>query len=221
MSGNFSRFVEIGRKIVAVGRNYRDHAAELGNAVPEVPLLFMKPASSYITEGSLIKIPKGCSSLHHEIELGIVIGKKGTDIPENSAMNHVAGYVLALDMTARDFQNVAKTKGHPWDLAKGFDTSCPVSSFIPKESIPDPNNVNLWCKVNGEMKQNGNTKDMIFKIPYLISYISQYFTLEPNDVILTGTPAGVSGVKFGDVIQGGLGELVQFEFKVQQKTDGA
>jgi acylpyruvate hydrolase len=214
MAGNFGRFVEIGRKIVAVGRNYRDHAAELGNAVPEIPLLFMKPASSYITEGTPIKIPKGCSSLHHEIELGIVIGQKGTDISEANAMNHVAGYVLALDMTARDFQTAAKQKGHPWDMAKGFDTSCPVSKFIPKEAITDPHNVELWCKVNGVLKQKGNTSDMIFQIPYLISYISQYFTLEPNDVILTGTPAGVSGVKAGDIIQGGLSNVVEIEFKV-------
>ncbi|ODM87927.1 hypothetical protein Ocin01_18754, partial [Orchesella cincta] len=143
-----------------------DHAAELGNAVPEIPLLFLKPASSYITEGTPIKIPKGCTSLHHEIELGV-----GTDIPEGSAMNHVAGYVLALDMTARDFQNIAKKKGNPWDLAKGFDTSCPVGKFIPKDAVSDPHNLELWCKY-----------------PYLISYISQYFTLEPNDIILTGTP---------------------------------
>jgi len=208
------RFAELGRKVVAVGRNYRDHAAELGNAVPELPLLFLKPASSYITEGSPIKFPKGCTDLHHEIELGIVIGQKGTDISEGNAMDHVAGYVLALDMTARDFQTAAKKKGYPWDIAKGFDTSCPVSKFIPKESVPDPHNVELWCKVNGVLRQKGNTSDMIFKIPYLISYISQYFTLEPNDVILTGTPAGVGGVNAGDVIQGGLTNHVEFEFKV-------
>jgi len=218
MSANFARFAEIGRKIVAVGRNYKEHAAELGNAVPELPLLFMKPASSYILEGTPIKIPKGCSSLHHEIELGIVIGQKGSDISEGNAMNYVAGYVLALDMTARDFQNAAKKKGHPWDMAKGFDTSCPVSKFIPKEAIPDPHDIELWCKVNGVLKQKGNTNDMIFRIPYLISYISQYFTLEPNDVILTGTPAGVSGVNAGDVIQGGLSNLVEFEFKVLSRT---
>ncbi|ODN04978.1 hypothetical protein Ocin01_01720 [Orchesella cincta] len=141
MSGNFTRFAELGRKIVAVGRNYRDHAAELGNAVPEIPLLFLKPASSYITEGTPIKIPKGCTSLHHEIELGVVIGQKGTDIPEGSAMNHVAGYVLALDMTARDFQNIAKKKEThgTW-----------------------PRDLTLLAQL--------------------------YFTLEPNDIILTGTP---------------------------------
>ncbi|ODM87928.1 Acylpyruvase FAHD1, mitochondrial [Orchesella cincta] len=183
--------------------------------------LLTEPASSYITEGTPIKIPKGCTSLHHEIELGVVIGQKGTDIPEGSAMNHVAGYVLALDMTARDFQNIAKKKGNPWDLAKGFDTSCPVGKFIPKDAVSDPHNLELWCKVNGALKQNGNTKDMIFSIPYLISYISQYFTLEPNDIILTGTPAGVSGVNAGDIIQGGLGNLAEIEFKVAGKVGGS
>jgi acylpyruvate hydrolase len=107
-------------------------------------------------------------------------------------------------------------------MAKAFDTACPVSFFIPKDSIPDPQNVNLWCKVNGEMKQNGNTKDMIFNIPYLLSYISQFFTLEPNDVVLTGTPAGVSPVKDGDVIEAGLAnmyndDIIQIKFEVEQK----
>jgi len=216
MTANFARFTELGRKIVGVGRNYRDHALELGNAVPKEPLLFMKPPSAYIVEGASIKIPKGCDSLHHEIELGVVIGSKGTNITESEAMNHVAGYALALDMTNRTFQNTAKKQGLPWDLAKGFDTSCPVSAFVPKALIPNPQNVDLWCKVNGELKQNGNTKDMIFSIPFLISYISQYFTLEPNDVILTGTPAGVGPVGPGDRIEGGLSDIVSISFQVQK-----
>ncbi|CAG7815252.1 unnamed protein product [Allacma fusca] len=169
MSSNFVRFTQLGRKIVGVGRNYRDHAAELGNAVPEKPLLFMKPPSAYILEGTPIKIPKGCSTLHHEIELGVVISERGTEVTEDKAMNHVAGYCLALDMTARDFQSVAKAKGLPWTMAKCFDTSCP------------------------------------------------YFTLEPNDVILTGTPAGVGPVKSGDIIKGGITGLTQFTFRVEAK----
>jgi acylpyruvate hydrolase len=216
MAANFARFAELGRKIVCVGRNYRDHAAELGNAVPEVPLLFMKPASSYILEGAEIKIPRGCKNLHHEIELGVVIGERATGISEGNAMRCVAGYVLALDMTARDLQNIAKKDGLPWDLAKGFDTSCPVSKFIPKTAIPDPHALEIWCKVNGNIRQKGNTKDMIFSIPYLISYISDYFTLEPYDVILTGTPAGVGHVGPGDKIEGGLTNLVDINFQVKK-----
>ena len=130
-------------------------------------------------------------------------------------MNHIAGYILALDMTARDFQEEAKNKGQPWSLAKGFDTSCPVSDFIEKDRLKDPANSNLWLKVNGDMKQNGTTSDMIFNIPYLISYISRYFRLEEGDVILTGTPEGVGPVGNGDMIEAGLGDLVSFQFKVE------
>jgi acylpyruvate hydrolase len=129
-------------------------------------------------------------------------------------MDHVAGYVLALDMTARDFQRDASKKGQPWLLAKGFDTSCPISDFIPKEKLPNPDNVRLWLKTDGAMKQDGNTKDMIFRIPYLISYISNIVTLEEGDLILTGTPAGVSTVTAGQQITAGLNEIVEMSFSV-------
>jgi len=216
---NLSRFSEVGRKVVAVGRNYADHAKELGNAVPTTkPLLFMKPASSYITAGQKIEIPVGCSELHHEIELGAIIGKECKRIPESQAMDHIGGYCLALDMTARDFQNEAKAKGHPWTMAKMFDTSLPVSGLIPLDSIPDPGNVNLWCKVNGEHRQAGCTSDMIFSLPFLVSYISQYFTLQEGDLILTGTPAGVGPVRQGDVITGGIPGVVDISFEVTQRT---
>jgi len=163
-----------------------------------------------------LQIPIGCSSLHHEVELGIVIGKSGSQISEQDAMSHIAGYVLALDMTARDFQDEAKKKGQPWSLAKGFDTSCPVSDFIAKDALSKPESIRLWLKVNNEVKQDGNTSDMIFPIPYLISYISKYFTLEEGDVILTGTPEGVGPVTGGDVIEAGLDELVSIKFAVEQ-----
>ncbi|CAB4000768.1 Acylpyruvase FAHD1, mitochondrial [Paramuricea clavata] len=215
MSGrDLKKFAEFGRKIVGVGRNYRDHAKELGNSVPDTPLLFLKPSTAYIHEGQKIKIPSGCSDLHHEVELGVVIGQNGTNIEQNQAMDHVAGYVLALDMTARDFQRDASKKGQPWLLAKGFDTSCPISDFIPKEKLPNPDNVRLWLKTDGAMKQDGNTKDMIFKIPYLISYISNIVTLEEGDLILTGTPAGVSTVTAGQQITAGLNEIVEMSFSV-------
>lgn len=131
-------------------------------------------------------------------------------------MNHVGGYVVALDMTARDFQDEAKKKGHPWTLAKGFDTSCPVSGFIPVEKIVDPHDLELWCSVNGKVKQRGSTKDMIFNIPTLISYISTYFTLEAGDVVLTGTPSGVGPVQAGDVIEGGITNVLTMKFTVDK-----
>ena len=131
-------------------------------------------------------------------------------------MDHVHGYILALDMTARHVQEELKKKQHPWLLAKGFDTSCPISDFIPKESVPDVNNVHLKLTVNDIVKQDGNTQDMIFKLPHLISFISKYFKLEYGDLILTGTPAGVSGVKGGDVMKASLNDLAHIEFPVVQ-----
>ena len=118
-------------------------------------------------------------------------------------------------MTARDFQDEAKKKGSPWTLAKGFDTSCPISSFIPADQIPDPHNIELYCKVNGTIKQLGSTRDMIFNIPTLLSYISKYFTLDVGDVVLTGTPAGVGPVKSGDILEGGISNLISMKFPVQ------
>ncbi|XP_060064544.1 acylpyruvase FAHD1, mitochondrial-like [Ylistrum balloti] len=213
-SKNLAKFRDVGKKILAIGRNYKSHAAELNNPIPKSPLVFIKPTTSYITEGQRIKFPPGCNELHHEVELGVVIGKGGNNISEANAMEHVGGYVLALDMTARDLQDFAKKNGHPWALAKSWDTSCPVSNFIEKNKIPDPSSLNLWLKVNGEMKQNGNTTDMIFPIPYLISFLSNYFTLEEGDLLLTGTPSGVGPVKEGDEIQAGLGDILSITFSV-------
>lgn len=154
--------------------------------------------------------------MHHEVELAVVIGTKGSRIPEESSMDYVDGYMLALDMTARDFQDEAKSKGQPWSLAKGFDTSCPVSRFLNKDEIKNANSVGLWLKVNDQLRQEGNTRDMIFSIPYLISYLSKFFTLEPGDLILTGTPSGVGPVAKGDIIQAGLTDIVTMTFKVEE-----
>lgn len=202
---NIRQFVQNGRKIVAVGRNYRDHCAELNNSVPTTPMLFMKPPSAYLQEGQgPILIPRGCQSLHHEVELAVVIGSVCRDVTEAAVMSHVAGYALTLDMTARDIQEKCKSKGHPWEIAKGFDTSLPVSRFIELQELPDPHAVTLWCQVNGEHRQRGSTDQMVFNIPTLLSFISSTFTLYPGDVVLTGTPAGVGPVTSGDTITCGL-----------------
>lgn len=211
---------EICRKIIAIGRNYADHAKELGNQVPKPvdnPLIFSKPISTIITEPEKIEIPSDFKEFHHEVELGVVIGKAGKFIKEEDAMSHVLGYVLALDMTARNVQDKLKKQGHPWLLAKGLDTSCPISEFIPKANVTDVNNLSLKLSVNGNLKQNGNTKDMIYNLPTIITYISKYFKLEYGDLILTGTPSGVSGVRHGDLIEASLGhneELVRIKFPV-------
>ncbi|WFD27487.1 acylpyruvate hydrolase [Malassezia nana] len=198
-----SSFRTTGRKIVAIGRNFADHAKELNNAVPTEPFFFLKPTTSYIGHGQAIEVPQGVVA-HHEVELAVVIGKNGRDISRNESESHIGGYALAIDMTARNMQDKAKKSGLPWSAAKGFDTFTPISNFIAKDQILDPHNVDLWLKVNGEMRQNGNTKDMIFSIPELIAYVSSIMTLETGDVLLTGTPKGVSQIKDGDEVTAGL-----------------
>lgn len=189
--------------------------------MPSKPMMFLKPTTSYIVEGEKIKIPKGCKELHHEVELGVVIGKEGSEIPSELVFSdgYIAGYCLAIDMTARDFQMEAKKKGHPWLIAKGFDTSCPVSDMLPTSSIPDPHDVELWLKVNSEDRQRGSTRDMIFDIPTLVNAVSTYSTLQRGDVILTGTPSGVGPVHAGDVITAGIGNIVQFQFEVAGRRE--
>lgn len=215
-SNRLAQFRVFGKKIVAVGRNYKAHAEELGNKVPEKPIIFTKPTTSYLWQGHPIKFPPGCNDLHHEVELGIVVGKKGYQIPEEKAKEYIGGYFVALDMTARDLQLDAKKNGHPWTLSKGWDTSTPAGEFIEKDKITNPQNLQIWLKVNGEMRQNGNTADMIFSISYLISFISKYMTLEEGDVILTGTPSGVGGLKGGDVIEAGIGDVAKITFSVDK-----
>jgi len=154
------------------------------------------------------------SGVHHEIELGLVIGARGKDLSEEQAMSIVCGYILALDLTERGLQQDAKQEGKPWSMCKGFDTFCPISDSI-VENVPP--NARLWCKVNGETRQDGNIVDMIFPIPRLISYISSVMTLEENDVILTGTPSGVGQITPGDVIEGGLDDILHLKFDVVAK----
>lgn len=151
--------------------------------------------------------------------MGVIIGKKCSKIAESEAADYIGGVTLALDMTARDLQEELKAKGHPWSIAKGFDTSCPVGSFIPKEQIQNLERLKIWCKVNDQLRQSGETDKMIFKLNYLISYISKYFTLEVGDVILTGTPKGVGPVKSGDVIQCGLINLMNDKQLIEMKFD--
>ncbi|XP_030068192.1 oxaloacetate tautomerase FAHD1, mitochondrial [Microcaecilia unicolor] len=217
-SRNLTRFWEWGRKIICVGRNYTEHAMELKNTIPTEPVLFLKPSSAYVREGASVLIPYYSSNLHHEVELGLVIGKLGKAISQEAAMDHVAGYVLCLDMTARDIQEECKKKGLPWTLAKAFDTSCPVSDFIPKEKIPDPHNIKIWLKVNDKVRQESNTASMIFSIPYLISYISKIIALEEGDLILTGTPKGVASVQENDEMKAGIDGILSMKFTVRKQS---
>lgn len=185
-------------KIVCLARNYVAHARELGNEVPSAPVLFIKPSTSIIGNGQCVEIPAYSDDCHHEVELAVLIGRGGKHIAAEQAMEHVAGYGIAIDMTLRDTQADLKANGYPWELAKGFDTSCPLSNFVPAEQIDDPHDLNLQLTVNGEVRQQDSSALMIRRIPETIAAITQAFTLEPGDIILTGTPAGVGRVCAGD-----------------------
>lgn len=211
------KLLELGTKIVAVGRNYAAHAKELGNAVPKEPVLFLKPTSSYLPNGGTIQIPHPYESLDHEVELAVVIGQKARDVAESTAMDYVGGYALALDMTAREIQASAKSAGLPWTVAKGQDTFTPISAVLPKSAINDPDNLELWLKVDDEIRQKGSTRDMIFKIPFLISHISSIMTLMEGDVILTGTPKGVGPVRAGQKITAGITDIIDVRFGIQKR----
>ncbi|KYO30830.1 acylpyruvase FAHD1, mitochondrial [Alligator mississippiensis] len=216
-----SRFWEWGRSIVCVGRNYAEHAREMGETPPCRPLLFLKPASAYVRPGSPVQRPYYCQRLHPEPELAVVLGRRTRAVSRDDAMRYVAGYALCLDMTARDAQDTCKARGLPWTLAKSFDTSCPVSDFVPKERVADPHRLRLWLKVNGQLRQEGDTADMLFSVPELISYISEIITLHEGDVILTGTPPGVAAVEEHDELEAGIHGLVSMRFTVVQQRLGA
>lgn len=198
------------RSIFCIGRNYSEHAKELQNVVPNQPMVFLKPVSAIIGDGESIVLPHQSSEVHHEVELVVAIGKGGKNIPEATALQHVAGYGLGIDVTARDLQQEAKQKSHPWTVAKGFDTFAPISNFVPNDSIDNPQNLELSLKVNDQLRQKGNTKDMIFPVAELIAYLSTIFTLKPGDLIFTGTPAGVSPIQKGDSIKATLNENLIF-----------
>ncbi len=189
-------------KIVCLGRNYLDHIRELGNKVPDRAVIFCKPASSLLADGGAIKIPEYSDDCHHELELALLIGKTGKHIPESDALSYLDGYGVALDLTLRDVQSELKGKGLPWEIAKGFDTSCPISDFVPAQQVDNPNTLQIKLTINGEVRQDGNTAQMMRSVEAIIAEVSTFYTLEPGDIILTGTPAGVSRIESGDILEG-------------------
>ncbi|KAF3481604.1 uncharacterized protein GIQ15_04363 [Arthroderma uncinatum] len=195
------------RKVVCIGRNYADHIAELKNSKPKQPFFFLKPPSSILIPGAgPVLRPKGVK-LHYEVELGLIMGSRLRDHGPNDikgALDSIAGYVVAIDMTARNVQDSAKRAGLPWSIAKGFDTFSPISSLISKSSIPDPHNATLHLEVDGVSKQLDNTGLMIYRIPRQLADISRVMTLDPGDLVLTGTPKGVGEVTDGQVMTAGV-----------------
>ncbi len=213
----YQKRVHIG-KIICLARTYTEHAKEMNTMVTEDPLLFLKPESSVIFDHGTILFPSRSTSLHHEVELGMVIGKKGKHIPQENAMNHVLGYLVALDITARDIQTTAKKNGWPWAIAKGFDTFAPLSDVVLKEKIPDPQHLDLELAINSVIKQKANTSQMIYSLERIVSFISTIMTLEPGDLILTGTPEGVGEIKIGDILQARLGSICSLTVDVQKEA---
>jgi 2-keto-4-pentenoate hydratase/2-oxohepta-3-ene-1,7-dioic acid hydratase in catechol pathway len=191
-------------KILCVGRNYSEHAKELGNAVPENPVIFSKPDTALLKNNEAFYLPSFSSDVHHEIELVIKINKVGKKIQEKFARNYFSEIGLGIDFTARDVQSELKSKGLPWELAKAFDGSAPIGNFINIENM-DLKNIDFSLKKNGQIVQKGNTAQMIFSFEQIVSFVSQYFTLKVGDLIYTGTPAGVSQVNIGDKLEGYIG----------------
>lgn len=187
-------------KILCIGQNYARHAAEMNSEPPAEPMVFFKPSTALTFDRGTVVLPTVSNDVHHEVELVVAIGVGGKDIPEDAALSHVAGYAVGLDMTARDLQLRAKGRGHPWALAKGFDTFAPLGPFVEASRAPDPQDLPIALTVNGELRQGGHTSDMIFPVRRLIAWCSRAFTLEPGDLLFTGTPEGVGPVGAGDVL---------------------
>lgn len=212
-----------GSKILAIGKNYAKHKVEMGGTPErlETPLFFLKPNSSVIrcSAGATIIRPRAVKDLHHEVELGVVIGRRARHVRPESWREFVSGYCLGLDMTARDLQAAAKKAGAPWTQAKCYDTFTPLSAEIDAASVADPHALELYLSVDGVERQQGSTGAMLHKIPDLIAFTSSVMTLEPGDVILTGTPEGVGPVEPGQTIRAGITGLVEVEVGVKQEEE--
>lgn len=184
--------------LYCIGRNYAEHARELENEVPDRPLVFLKPRSSIVHGGSPIRLPAESADVHHEVELVAAIGKTCRRVAAENALENVAGYAVGIDVTARDIQQSAKEKGHPWTVAKGFETFAPLGNFLPAGELPDPQQLHLELSVNGRTRQSDPTSLMLFPVARLIAYLSGICTLCPGDLLFTGTPKGVSPLAEGD-----------------------
>lgn len=195
-------------KVVCVGRNYAEHAKELNNPVPDEPLLFIKPGSSVVCPVNGFNIPQDRGAVHFEIEIAVLIGKPLSKRPnEEEVLDAISGYAPALDLTLRDVQDELKKKGWPWEVAKSFDGACVLAPFVSSDAVSDANNIQVRLTVNGDVRQQGNSSEMMHAIVPLIQHIAGQFSLQPGDVVLTGTPAGVGPLQSGDQLIMELPEL--------------
>lgn len=202
-------------KIIAIGRNYAEHAKELNNPVPTSPVIFMKPDTALLKENKPFYHPEFSSDIHHEIELVLKISKEGKHIPEKFAGNYFEEIGLGVDFTARDIQQKHKEKGLPWELAKAFDHSAPVSRFIPKADYKNLYDLNFRLDINEKTVQQGNTSNLLFSFEFIIAFVSRYITLKKGDLIFTGTPQGVGKVSAGDRLAGYLEDVKLLDFEIR------
>ncbi|MBV6641669.1 MAG: fumarylacetoacetate hydrolase family protein [Cyclobacteriaceae bacterium] len=201
-------------KIICIGRNYVDHIEELGNERPESPVIFMKPDTALLKDNEPFYHPDHSEDVHHEVEVLVKIKKEGKSIDPAFASNYYDEIGLGIDFTARDTQSRLKTKGLPWELAKAFNGSAPISKFIDKKGF-DLKNLNFRLEKNGEAVQQGNTSLMLWPIDEIIAFVSRYFTLKTGDIIFSGTPKGVSRVSIGDQLKGYIEDQLMFDFEVK------
>ena len=201
-------------KIICIGRNYAEHIKELANERPEEPVVFLKPETALVENNQSVPYPDFSKDLHHEIEIVLRISRLGKNIPVNQAGDYFDSIGLGIDFTARDLQSKQKAKGLPWEIAKSFDHSAPVSGFLPKADFLQLNRLSFRLEVNGTIRQEGNTADMMFSFDEIISWCSRFFTLQPGDLIFTGTPSGVGPVQSGDHLAGFLEGRKLLDFKM-------
>lgn len=188
-------------RVFCIGRNYVEHVRELSSAMPAKPVVFIKPASCLVGPGERIHFPKHGSELHHEVEIVVKVGREGRVTTEEEALSFISSITVGLDLTLRDVQKELKQKGLPWEMAKAFEQSAPISDFIPYDGSLDLKDIPFGCKVNGIERQRGNTGNMIFSIPKLLVELSKIWVLRPGDLIYTGTPSGVGPLNIGDRIE--------------------
>ena len=210
VQGTSSRFPV--RRIYLVGRNYADHAREMGHDPNrEKPFFFQKPSDAVLPSGSNFPYPPQSSNVHHEIEMVVALASGGRDIDEANALQHVYGYAVGIDITRRDLQQQMKQQGRPWEAGKSFDRSAPISEIVPVASCGHPNNGRIWLTVNGELRQDGDLSQLIWSVPEIIATLSASFELAGGDLIFTGTPAGVGPIEPGDRLSGGVQSVGEIE----------
>ncbi len=201
-------------KAVCIGRNYAEHAKEMGNPVLSNPLFFIKPATALVPMESPIGIPTGLGQVHHEAEIAVLITEQVTKADAETATRAIGGIAASLDLTLRELQSELKAKGHPWEKSKAFDGSCPISAFLPVEKFPSLSDISVTLGINGSTRQQGNSAQMICPIVQLVQSVSEFFTLLPGDIVLTGTPAGVNEICSGDEFEMTVGDQIRVTSRV-------